>query len=112
MKTPITVAMLALMTVALPAQSEGVYVALAVNSSNSEQGNFTFKWAYGHHPESSYEADQIALAECPKMTGNMCSVISWSMRGGCIALAMGDGVSWESRFQDHSSLRKPAPFGM
>ena len=92
MKTPITVAMLALMTVALPAQSEGVYVSVAVNSIHTEEGFFEFKWAYGYHEESSYEANQLALAECQKMTGGeMCSVIGGSLRGGCVAVVMG---SW------------------
>ena len=77
------------------------YVAVATSPpagwtfDSSRRGQFGFGW----HTESLHDASQIAVAECKRQGGDICSsdATGQSLRGGCVGLAL---AKWRDRDKD------------
>ena len=75
------------------AQTQEYYVAVAVNSTNTEYHPFHFVWAFGYHTDSGSDAQGEARRLCNTHGGGTCWPLGIpSNRGGCVALVQGGWI--------------------
>lgn len=76
------------------AQTKEHFIAVAANSTNTENHPFTFVWAFGYHTDSGADARGEAVRLCNNHRRGNCWPVGGgtSMRGGCVILVQGSWI--------------------